>query len=99
MDPFRYGGQHHHHPHHPQAIRRVLVDTEGTMDDCLALLILLFADAIGFIKLEGITAAPAGNTQENAQRNIIRILEAAERTDVSSFQTNFCLFLFHFYLC
>ncbi|XP_034243736.1 uncharacterized protein C1683.06c-like [Thrips palmi] len=68
-----------------QQRRLVVVDVDTGTDDALALLMLLAADAVGEVKLLGVTCV-AGNTPlANVCRNTLRLLRAANRLDIPVF--------------
>jgi inosine-uridine nucleoside N-ribohydrolase len=62
----------------------VLLDVDTGTDDALALLLLLAADAVGEVKLLGISCVAGNTTLDNVCRNTLRILRAANRLDVST---------------
>lgn len=63
--------------------KRVVVDIDAGTDDAFALLILLHAEKIGQIKIEAIICSMGNASVENVCRNVVRLLEILNRTDVS----------------
>lgn len=63
---------------------RVVLDVDVGADDGIAILMLLFAESIGLVKVEGITCVNGNTDVDKVVKNVVRILEAAERTDVSN---------------
>lgn len=64
-------------------LQRTVVDLDVGTDDAMGLLLLLFGEIAGLIKLEAITCV-SGNTEvDNVAKNVVRLLESANRTDVS----------------
>lgn len=64
-------------------MRRVIVDVDVGSDDYLALLILLYAEKLGEVKVEAITCTSGNTNIHNVMKNTVRLLEHAGRTDVS----------------
>lgn len=65
------------------ATRYVIVDVDAGCDDAWAILMLIRAEAKMNVKILGITCV-AGNTAiGHVTRNVARILQSANRTDVS----------------
>ncbi|RZC38428.1 uridine nucleosidase 1 [Asbolus verrucosus] len=62
--------------------RRVILDVDVGTDDYLALLIFLYAEQIGEIKIEAIVCTMGNTTLENVCRNVVRLLETVDRTDI-----------------
>ncbi|KAF5275585.1 hypothetical protein FQA39_LY06697 [Lamprigera yunnana] len=63
-------------------IRRIIIDTDPGLDDAYAILIFLQAEQKGLVKIEAITIAAGNTSLENGCKNIARILEAEDRTDI-----------------
>lgn len=66
-------------------VQRVVLDADFGTDDAVALLLLLFAETLGLIKLEAIICSFGNTGVENCVRNVGRLLDAAQRNDVSYF--------------
>lgn len=64
-------------------MKRVVANVDVGTDDALGLLLLLHADKIGTIKLEAILCSGGNTSVDFVIRNVVRLLEIAERTDVS----------------
>lgn len=63
-------------------VRRIVVDTDPGIDDLYAILIFLEAEKLNLIKIEAFTVT-AGNTDvENSCKNLVSLLERANRTDI-----------------
>lgn len=67
-------------------MKRVILDVDVGTDDAVALMLLLWADAKKLIKLEAITCTNGNTKVENVVTNVLRLLEAAERTDIPVFK-------------
>lgn len=65
------------------ANRKVIVDVDAGVDDCLALLILLQAENQNEVKIEAIVCSTGNTSVENVCKNVVRLLEITNRTDVS----------------
>lgn len=65
-------------------MRRVIVDVDVGIDDFLAVLLLLCADIKNEIKLEAITCTMGNADVDNVCRNVVKLLEVTNRTDVSN---------------
>lgn len=63
--------------------KRVIIDVDVGTDDYLALLLLLYAEKNGEIKIEAIFCSMGNTSVENVVKNVIRLLEIVGRTDVS----------------
>lgn len=63
--------------------QRVILDVDVGTDDAIALLLFLFAETVGLVKLEAITCTHGNTAIDNVATNVLRLLEAAQRTDVS----------------
>ncbi|EFA03941.1 nucleoside hydrolase [Tribolium castaneum] len=66
--------------------RKVIVDVDVGTDDFLALLILLNAEKRRQIKIEAIVCSMGNTAVENVCVNVMRLLEAVERTDIPVFK-------------
>lgn len=66
-------------------LSRVVMDVDVGTDDAMALLLFLYAELIGNIKLEAITCVNGNTEVDFVCTNVIRLLETANRTDVSKF--------------
>lgn len=64
-------------------VQRVILDTDLGTDDAVALLLFLFAETVGLVKIEAITCTHGNTNIDNVTTNVLRILEAAGRSDVS----------------
>lgn len=62
---------------------KVIVDVDAGVDDTMALLLLLAADSQKDIEILGITCCHGNTSVNNVCINILRLLEAAGRSDVS----------------
>jgi inosine-uridine nucleoside N-ribohydrolase len=62
---------------------KVIVDVDAGVDDAMALLLLLAADGQKHIKILGITCCHGNTSVNNVCINVLRLLEAAGRCDVS----------------
>lgn len=63
--------------------QRVILDADFGTDDAIALVLFLFAETLGIVKLEAITCTNGNTGTDHVIDNIVRMLELAERTDVS----------------
>lgn len=67
-----------------QLVQHIIIDTDGRVDDIIALLLFLNAEKEGLVKIEAICCTRNANTTvENVCKNVIRILQLIRRTDVS----------------
>lgn len=64
-------------------MNRLVVDVDVGADDALGILLLLFAEITGMVKLEAITLAAGNADIDQVTTNLMRVLEAAGRKDVS----------------
>lgn len=86
MEPFEFSTPNFRYhlpqplPHGPQ---RLIIDTDAAIDDAVAILLYLFAEMLGLVKIEAFTVGPGRTNQTNVQTFLMRMLEAADRTDVS----------------
>jgi hypothetical protein len=62
---------------------KVIVDVDAGVDDAMALLLLLAADKQKDIEILGITCCHGNTSVYNVCINVLRLLEAAGRSDVS----------------
>ncbi|XP_017777776.1 PREDICTED: probable uridine nucleosidase 1 [Nicrophorus vespilloides] len=62
--------------------RKVIVDVDGGVDDYQALVILMNADKLKIIKIEAILCTKGNTELVHVENNILRLLEAASRTDI-----------------
>jgi len=62
---------------------KVIVDVDAGVDDAMALLLLLAADSQKAIEILGITCCHGNTSVNNVCINILRLLEATGRSDVS----------------
>lgn len=62
--------------------RRVIIDCDPGTDDAFAIMLFLYGDKIGLLKIEGFVIVTGNTDVENGARNLIRLLEIAERTDI-----------------
>jgi inosine-uridine nucleoside N-ribohydrolase len=62
---------------------KVIVDVDAGVDDAMALLLLLAADNQKAIEILGITCCHGNTSVNNVCINILRLLEATGRSDVS----------------
>ncbi|CAH1179608.1 unnamed protein product [Phaedon cochleariae] len=63
-------------------MRKIIIDADGGTDDFLALLWLLKAEEWGEVKIEGIICTMGNTTLQHVERNTVRLLETAKRTDI-----------------
>lgn len=63
--------------------RKVILDVDAGVDDCLALLVLLYAEKQREVKIEAIVCSKGNTSVENVCKNVVRLLELTNRTDVS----------------
>ena len=66
-------------------MKRVVVDVDVGNDDAWALLILLKSEKKFGIKVEAITCVQGNTDVDNVANNVMRILTALDRLDVSLF--------------
>ncbi|KAF2899926.1 hypothetical protein ILUMI_06265 [Ignelater luminosus] len=64
------------------AKKRVIVDVDVGTDDALALLVLLHAEKNGLAKIEAINCSKGNASLKDVTRNVIRLLEILDRTDI-----------------
>lgn len=62
---------------------KVIVDVDAGIDDAMALLLLLAADSQKDIEILGITCCHGNTSVNNVCINVLRLLEATGRSDVS----------------
>jgi inosine-uridine nucleoside N-ribohydrolase len=62
---------------------KVIVDVDAGVDDAMALLLLLSADGKKDIEILGITCCHGNTHVNNVCINVLRLLEAVGRSDVS----------------
>jgi inosine-uridine nucleoside N-ribohydrolase len=62
---------------------KVIVDVDAGVDDAMALLLLLSADGRKDIEILGITCSHGNTHVDNVCINVLRLLEAVGRSDVS----------------
>jgi inosine-uridine nucleoside N-ribohydrolase len=62
---------------------KVIVDVDAGVDDAMALLLLLSADGKKDIEILGITCCHGNTNVNNVCINVLRLLEAVGRSDVS----------------
>jgi hypothetical protein len=62
---------------------KVIVDVDAGVDDAMALLLLLAADSQRNIEILGITCCHGNTSVNNVCINILRLLEATGRSNVS----------------
>ncbi|KAF5284460.1 hypothetical protein FQA39_LY17035 [Lamprigera yunnana] len=67
-------------------IKRIIIDTDPGVDDAHALLIFLQAERMKLVKIEAITVTAGNTSLENACKNVVRILEAENRTDIPTYK-------------
>lgn len=63
----------------------VIIDVDAGCDDAWAILMLIQAEAKMNIKILGITCVAGNTAVGHVVRNVARILQIAQRTDVSKF--------------
>ncbi|KAJ8920672.1 hypothetical protein NQ315_004811 [Exocentrus adspersus] len=62
--------------------KRIVIDLDAGTDDYLALLILLYEEKIGNVKIEAILCSMGNTSVQNVLKNVIRLLEFADRKDI-----------------
>ncbi|XP_017777775.1 PREDICTED: uncharacterized protein C1683.06c-like [Nicrophorus vespilloides] len=62
--------------------KRVIIDVDGGIDDYQALTILINADNQLMIKIEAIICTDGNTELKNVENNVLRLLQAADRTDI-----------------
>lgn len=62
---------------------RVIIDVDAGTDDVFALLVLLHAEKNGLVKIEAINCSMGNASLKDVTRNVVRVLEILNRTDVS----------------
>lgn len=62
--------------------KRVIVDFDVGTDDAFALFALLYAEKIGQVKIEAIICTNGNASLDNVCKNVVRLLEIFNRTDV-----------------
>lgn len=65
-----------------QTIKNVIMDVDVGTDDAWAIFLMLDAERRGLVKLKAITCIHGNSTIDNIGRNVIRLLEAVNRTDI-----------------
>lgn len=65
--------------------KRVIIDLDMGSDDYLALLFLLHAENHKQVKIEAITCCYGNTTVDNVIKNVVRLLEIENRTDVCKY--------------
>lgn len=65
-------------------MRRAILDVDVGVDDFLAVLILLNAEKKAEVKIEAIVCSVGNTTVENVCKNVVRLLELAKSTHVST---------------
>lgn len=72
--------------------KRVIVDVDMGSDDYLALLMLLRADKNKEVKIEAVTCCNGNTIVDNVVKNVVRLIELENRTDVCIFVVVRCYF-------
>lgn len=66
--------------------KRVIVDFDVGTDDAFALFALLYAEKIGQVKIEAIICTNGNASLDNVCKNVVRLLEIFNRTDIPVFK-------------
>lgn len=69
--------------------RRVIIDVDVGTDDAVAILLFLEADKLEEIKIEAFICTKGNASLDNVCRNLVRLLEYADRTDIPVFRGSF----------
>ncbi|XP_018577544.1 uncharacterized protein LOC108915879 [Anoplophora glabripennis] len=62
--------------------KRIIIDVDAGTDDYLALLLLLYGERNGKVKIEAICCSMGNTSLENVVKNVVRLLETVGRTDI-----------------
>lgn len=68
-------------------VKRIIFDCDLGTDDAVALYLLLLAEREGKVKIEMIVCSRGNASLYHVSRNVVRMLEYANRTDVSILNT------------
>lgn len=71
-------------------VKRIIFDCDLGTDDAVALYLLLLAEREGKVKIEMIICSRGNARQYHVCRNVVRMLEYANRTDVRTKLIYFC---------